>query len=654
MCGIAGIFTNTPTTNHTLVGRVKQMCAKLRHRGPDGEGFWADECDGVALGHTRLSILDLTEAGRQPMISDDGRWVLVFNGEIYNHCDLRARIANISGYRNWRGNSDSETLLACFETWDFEQALREIVGMFALALWDRRDRVLRIARDRLGEKPLYYGKIDKGFAFASDINALRTLPKFSNEVCRSALSLYLQLGHVPAPGSIFKGIFKLMPGGFLEINCNDWTRGSFASKFYWKAIDYAVSSSLFDQNLHSQSQLINGVENYLKKSVHEQMAADVPFGAFLSGGVDSSLVVSLMQNLSSVPIRTFSIGFNEKMYDESSYAKNIANHLGANHTEHIVSNDDLLHVIPKLPTIYSEPFADPSAIPTYLVSVLARQHVKVCLTGDGADELFGGYNRYFLAARLWPYISALPRFARISLSKCINLIPPSSWHKVHELTKSILPKGYELQDPGVMIRKFSGVLGCSNGMDVYKKLTSSGDPTAILLRSHSDVDQIQQIKISDVDDLICEMMYADLVGYLPDDVLTKVDRATMAVSLEGRSPFLDHRLVEYAMKLPIDVKIRGGQGKWILRQILYKYVPKELIERPKMGFGPPVVDWLRGPLRGWAEAMLNQDTLNKQGYFNASAVKKMWKLFLSGHDGSWKMIWNVLMFQAWLEVQSFE
>jgi asparagine synthase (glutamine-hydrolysing) len=623
------------------------MGAAIAHRGPDSSGTWMDEEAGVGLVHRRLSILDLSPAGHQPMVSPSGRYVLVFNGEIYNHQDLRAELN--CGMESWRGHSDTETLLASFEIWGMEATLKKTVGMFALALWDRAGRILTLARDRLGEKPLYYGWSGGTFLFGSELKALVAYPGFNREIDRGALALLLRHNYIPAPHSIYRGIKKLLPGTSARLRVASCRNIEWPEPLpYWSLRSIAEEGQSLPLE-GSEDEAVDLLEEMLRDAVRRQMVADVPLGAFLSGGVDSSTVVALMQSQSSTPVRTFTIGFSEPAYNEAGHAREVAGYLGTDHTELYVTPKDALDVIPLLPHLYDEPFSDSSQIPTFLLSQLVREHVTVSLSGDGGDELFGGYNRYMLADSIWKGILRVPAFARGSLTKCMESIPPCVWNTVFGSLRKLVPYPLRISQPSDKLQKLTELLGCRTPEAVYHNLVSHwkhpGDivlngeePSTVLTDSHL------WAKLPVMDQ---RMMYLDSSSYLPDDILVKVDRAAMAVSLETRVPFLDHRIVELAWRMPLSLKIRDGRGKWILRQVLDRYVPRSLIERPKMGFGVPIDSWLRGPLRDWAESLLSEDKLAREGFFDPAPIREKWVEHLSGRRNFQYYLWDVLMFQQW-------
>lgn len=628
-----------------LTSSVRSMVAAIRYRGPDDSGVWCDERAGIGLGHARLSILDLSPEGHQPMVSVSGRYVIVFNGEVYNFAELRSELEIVG--QKFRGHSDTEIMLAAFEEWGIEKAVPRFVGMFAFALWDRHTRTLTLGRDRLGEKPLYYGWQGETFLFGSELKALRAHPAFMAEVDRNALALLLRHNYIPAPYSIYQGISKLLPGCLLTVSLSQ--RNPRIAP-YWSG-KQAIEAGVTHPFEGSESTAVSALEALLKDAVGQQMVADVPLGAFLSGGVDSSTVVALMQAQSSRPVKTFTVGFHEEGYDEAPHAKSVARHLGTEHTELYVMPKEAMSVIPRLPALYDEPFSDSSQIPTFLVSELARRHVTVSLSGDGGDELFGGYNRYFWATNIWRRVGWAPQPMRSALAGALMALPPSAWNGVFMSLSRFLPVGWRYANPGDKLHKLAEVLAVRTPEEIYLGLVSHWkQPTEVVRGSHEPPTVLTDpARWADLPDFEQRMMYLDQMTYLPDDILTKVDRAAMGVSLETRVPFLDHRVVEFAWSLPLSMKIRHGQGKWLLRQVLYRHVPKELMERPKMGFGVPIDMWLRGPLKGWAEELLDEARLQREGYFNPRPIRRKWAEHLTGRRNWSYYLWDVLMFQAWLE-----
>ena len=623
----------------------------IYHRGPDNSGVWQNNEAGVVFGHQRLSILDLSSAGHQPMKSNSGRFIITYNGEIYNHLELRRDLEIKNPTIKWKSNSDTETLLEGIENWGLALTLNKIVGMFAFALWDQKDRCLILARDRIGEKPLYFGWQGKGvnkvFLFSSELKALKAHPEFDAQIDMDSVTLQLRYSYIPAPYSIYKNIFKLSPGHYLHLKNNDLKKSLLpTSKIYWSLTKKAIYGNS-NQLTQSIPDIQNDLEKYLENSVKKQMISDVPLGAFLSGGIDSSIVVSLMQSQSINPIKTFTIGYSEDDYSEAKYAKKIAKHLGTEHTELYVSAESAMEVIPKLPTIYDEPFSDSSQIPTYLVSQLAKQNVKVALSGDGGDELFCGYNRYIMRRRILDSYNFMPLFLRKILASGIYLISPKKWSKI----SNIIPVFSKYPNFGDKIYKGAKVLEARSLYDMYNALCSNWqNPSEVVINGNEPSLSLNKFK-KELRNLNSQeqMMAIDFVTYLPDDILTKVDRAAMSLSLETRTPFLDHELIEYVWKIPHFLKLRDGDGKWIIKKILNKYIPKNLTERPKMGFGVPIDTWLRGPLREWAENLISENKLKREGCFNHSLIRQKWTEHLSGKKNWHSDLWDILMFQAWMD-----
>jgi len=619
----------------------------IAHRGPDDGGSWTDPDAGIAFAHRRLSIVDLSPAGHQPMHSVDGRWVLAYNGEIYNHLVLRAALESEGRAPAWRGHSDTETLLACICAWGLEHALRQSRGMFALAAWDRERRELWLARDRVGEKPLYYGWQGRTFLFGSELKALRAHPDFIGGVDRGALALFLRHNYVPEPNSIHPGIHKLAPGCSLRVSLE--TRESEPVP-YWSLSNIAEQAA-DEPFAGSENDAVDDLERLLGDAVRGQMVADVPLGALLSGGIDSTLVTALMQAASGAPVRTFTIGFRERAHDESDHARAVAAHLGTQHTELVLSGDDALALIPSLPTIYDEPFADSSQLPTHLVMRLARAHVTVALSGDGGDEMFGGYNRYMFAPRLWKRLGVIPRQLRRLIGRTLTAIPP---HVVDRLAAG--PARFAgVVHAGEKAHKLGRNLVDARSVDdLYRGLVSAWpNASAMVLNSAFPANVIDdRARWPRLADPAARMMALDALTYLPGDILAKVDRASMAVSLETRAPFLDHRVIEFAWRLPMELKIRNGTGKWILRRLLDRYIPASLLERPKQGFAIPLDAWLRGPLRDWAESLLSEQRLRREGFFDPKKIREAWRQHVSGQASFGSRLWSVLMFQAWLESQA--
>lgn len=653
MCGIAGFFDGRYSTGaQGLEATAQAMAQCLRHRGPDDGGVWVDANVPMALAHRRLSIIDLSAAGHQPMVSESGRYVIVYNGESYNFPEIRDEVEKDSVAHAWRGHSDTEVILAAMERWGVEKTLKRVNGMFAFALWDRQERVLTLARDRLGEKPLYYGWWGHVFLFASELKALRAYPGYSPEIDRDALALYLRYNYVPAPYSIYRGIKKLPPGTFLSLRFPSSPEATPEPSPYWSALE-AFQRGMDDPLRLDDESAEDMLDRLLRDAVKTRMVSDVPLGVFLSGGVDSSIVAAMMQAQSPRPVKTFTIGFHEEGFDEAKHAAAVARSLGTDHTEMYASPEDARAVIPALPAMYCEPFADSSQIPTYLVSKLARSHVTVALSGDGGDELFGGYNRYFWGRSIWNKVGPVPLPLRRMAARVALSVSPSSWDFFFGLVKGFAPKKLQEKRFGARLHKLAKIISASKPEDMYKLLVSHfNDPASVAIGSEEPLSLPADIQTGRFNGgLAQKMMLADTLSYLPDDILAKVDRASMAVSLEVRAPMLDHRLVEFAARLPLTQKMGGDSGKILLRKTLDRYVPRELIERPKMGFGVPIGAWLRGPLREWAEALLDEGRLAREGFFNPEPVTTRWREHLSGARDWEYALWGVLMFQAWLEAE---
>ncbi len=664
MCGLTGLFSRKQHVDKVILER---MAGSIKHRGPDDHGSWLDTTAGIGLAHRRLSILDLSPAGHQPMISPAGRFVIVFNGEIYNHLDLRKELKEANSAPAWRGHSDTETLLAGFDAWGIEATLKRAAGMFALAVWDRHDRSLSLARDRMGEKPLYYGWSGGLFLFCSELKSLLSCPFFKVEVDRNVIALFLRYAYVPAPYSIYRGIYKLWPGSILKLNVKatltcPWSAEPFIPPFslpdiqlarYWSMLDTAELGERMPLS-SSENEQTGDLESILRKTIAGQMLSDVPIGAFLSGGVDSSTVVALMQAECGQRVKTFSIGFHEAGYNEADYSKRIARHLGTDHTELYVTPREALAVIPKMPAMYDEPFADSSQVPTYLVAELARTKVTVAISGDAGDELFGGYNRYLWARSIWQKTGWINKRLRRSLAQGMLAACPDGLDRLFSGIAPLLPAALRIPQPRDKVNKLADVLLADSPDGIYPALTSHWKhPAEVVFYATEPANYISDChQLPNLANLEQRMMFLDAVSYLPDDILVKVDRAAMKVSLETRIPFLDHRVVEFAWRLPLSSKIKDGQGKWILRQILYKYVPRELIERPKAGFGIPVDAWLRGSLRDWAEDLLSERRLKHDGFLTQQLIRRKWNEHLAGRGNYHHQIWNVLMFQGWLQQHS--
>jgi len=612
------------------------MASSIVHRGPDGTNLWCDRDAGVGLGHTRLAVVDLSAAASQPMISADGRYVITYNGELYNTDDLREELG--PARVNWRSHSDTEVLLEACAAWGIECALRRANGMFALALWDRQTRTLCLARDRLGIKPLYWGFFGGLLLFGSELKSLRAHDGWRPEIDRDALAAYMRLGYVPAPRTIYRGVSKLEPGRILTLAPG----GSPAVSAYWDMAE--VERAGREARALDEGSAVERMHALLSDAVRRQLVSDVPLGAFLSGGVDSSTVTALMQANSSKPVKSFSIGFREAGFDEAQAAKAVARHIGTDHTDLYVEPGHALEIVPRLATFYDEPFGDPSQIPTYLLSEMTRGHVTVALSGDGGDELFGGYERYFLARTVSRWIDRIPQAARAPLSCLMRAVPLRAGNALGRL---MMP-GRRISDAGEKVHRVAGMLR-NGGEGIYREILSQWHaPEQLVLDAREARGPLWDADLArSLPDSMERMQYLDTITYLPDDILTKVDRASMAVSLEARVPLLDHRVVELAWQMPSKLKARDGRGKWLLRQILYKHVPRALVDRPKMGFAVPIGEWLRGPLRDWAEDLLDEPRMRKDGILRAELVRRNWEDHLSGRRSRAYQLWDVLMFQAW-------
>ncbi|MCK1519568.1 MULTISPECIES: asparagine synthase (glutamine-hydrolyzing) [unclassified Bradyrhizobium] len=641
MCGIAGFLADpsSRTSLDQLKSIANAMDVSLEHRGPDDHGIWVDPEAGVALVHRRLSIVDLSPAGHQPMHSADGRYVIVYNGEVYSHLPIRAEI-EATGHR-FRGHSDTEVMLESFARYGIRATADRLIGMFAIAIWDKQTRTLKLLRDRLGIKPIYWAKIAGLFMFGSELKALRQHPGWTPRIEPAAVASFTRHNYIPAPHSIYQGVHKLEPGTILTL---EFGREPQLEKF-WDARQVALDG-IRNPLTGDDASLVEQLETLLVDAVRKRMMADVPLGAFLSGGIDSSTVVALMKAANVGPVKTFSIGFEEKAFNEAPHAAAIAKHLGTDHTELIVTSQQALEVVPKLSEIFDEPFADSSQIPTYLVSAMTREHVTVALSGDGGDELFSGYNRYQLTRRSWRMLSLVPAPLRRALAAGLTSVSTERWNAIFEY----LPEHSYPRLPGDKIHKFANVLGLNDVDELYRRLISHWDPSRIApsLAETRGVLWDSSVR-TDFPNLLDRMQFLDSVTYLPDDILTKVDRASMAVALEARVPLLDHRVVEMAWRLPHSVKIRRGVSKWLLRQVLYRYVPKSLVERPKMGFAIPLDEWLRGPLRQWAENLLSEKRLRETDFFDVALIRRHWTEHLSRKRNWQYALWDVLMFESWRE-----
>jgi len=660
MCGITGaIITHRSLGREELQEQARRMGAAIVHRGPDSSGVWVDPDTGVLLAHQRLAILDLSPAGHQPMVSQSDRYVISYNGEVYNFAEIRRELGDEVTFR---GTADTEVLLAAFDKWGIEAAVKRFVGMFAFALWDKKTRELHLVRDRLGIKPLYYGWTQGGFVFGSELKALRAFHGFNNRIDRKALASMFRFMGVPTPYSIYEGIYKLVPGTILTLPFDakpaehhplpkeDGGSARHLPQPYWRANDVYERgqanpfSGTFDDAVEASLEV-------LQEAVRSRMVSDVPIGAFLSGGIDSSAVVALMCEQASQPIRTFTIGFESATYNEANHARAVADHLGTIHTEQILSAQDALNTVQRLPHLYCEPFFDYSQIPTLLLAETTRKHVTVALSGDGGDEVFCGYNRYLEAPRIWNRVHRIPRTLRKAGSAAINTVPIRWYERSFRTLSPILPKRLTARPAGITVGKVANVLSSSDLGDVYKRLVSCwGQPESLVLDTpecETIIDHPERW-LSDAHP-VRQMMHLDLVTYLTDDILVKVDRATMSPSLEARVPLLDHRMIELAATLPLDYLQHNGVSKRVLREVAYRHIPREILERPKQGFGMPIADWLKGPLKEWAGDLLHPDRLQADAYLNPDVVQKAWDEHQSGRCDHRLRLWGVLMFQAWLE-----
>jgi asparagine synthase (glutamine-hydrolysing) len=648
VCGIAGFVDGRTPNADALRSAVEKMTEVLRHRGPDDAGCWIDETSGVALGHRRLAIVDLSQQGHQPMTSRSGRYVLDYNGEIYNFPELRKEIGELG--EPIRGTGDTEVLLAAIDLWGLRDALARCNGMFALALWDRQESTLSFARDRMGEKPLYYGWAGRTLLFGSELKALRAHPDFNGRIDRGALTLFFRHNCVPGPYSIFEGIRKLPPGTTLTLPV-DATPGVLPEPEPYWSLHEVVDGRADIRFNGTEDDALDELDMLLRDAVGLRLHADVPLGAFLSGGIDSSLVVALMQAQSSLKVKTFTIAFEDAGYNEATDAQQVASHLHTDHTELLVTHDDVLGTVPRLAELYDEPFSDSSQIPTFLLSQLTRRHVTVALSGDGGDELFGGYNRYLWAQGMWNSVHRVPRLVRAGIGDLVGAVPPRWWDSAFRRAGPVLPSRLQVRTPGTKMQKIGDVLGSRGVADMHLRLASHlRDPAAVVVGGFEPPSLLTSPDrwpsgLSPVE----FMMYLDTLTYLPDDILVKVDRASMGTSLEARVPYLDHRVVAWAWGVPAELRISSGKGKWLLRRLLHRYVPESLVERPKMGFGPPIGSWLRGPLREWAEELLGAARLRREGYLDPAEVRRMWQDHLSGRRDRQYELWDVLMFQVWLE-----
>ena len=649
MCGITGFIDFSLSSKDDLQKVVNKMQFSILHRGPDSHGCWLNSDDHIALGHQRLAILDLSEAGKQPMQSPSSRFVIVFNGEIYNHLSIRDEIFNKnSSPIKWIGHSDTETLLAAFECFGIEKTLKKTHGMFAMAIWDTQKKRLVLARDRMGEKPLYYGNVGNAFVFGSELKAIKQFPNFKNNINKFALEKYFQYNYVPSPLSIYEGIQKLEPGTIIEFNFSETKKYKVKKKEYWSF--EALQEKCMQNQFQSQSEAFEQIETTLENAIRSQLISDVPLGVFLSGGIDSSLVTSLASKHLK-KIKTFTIGFENSEYDESSYAYEVSNYLETDHTELTVTEKDVIQIINELSKIYDEPFADSSQIPTYFVCKAAKERVTVALSGDGADELFGGYNRYILSASIWKKFSWMPQLIRKLIGSIILRVPFQFFDRLYKLLMFGGSKN-KISVIGNKIHKVGlGLFYADTLLDFCKEFTLSWREAPVIKKLNiNDESSINNFSLNSQNyiDPITNMMTIDSLTYLPDDILCKVDRASMASSLETRAPFLDHKVIETALKTPSDFMIRKGKGKLPLRSILSKYLPENLINRPKSGFAIPIGDWLRGPLKKWAEDLLEPSLMDSDGLLDVELVQEAWRQHLSGQIDLTSKLWGVLIFQSWL------
>lgn len=649
MCGIAGFLFHIGPVAEPLEAIASRMAQSLQHRGPDGCGVWVDRHAAAALAHRRLAILDLSPAGKQPMLSRSGRYCIAFNGEVYNFRELRQELE--SSGATFRGHSDTEVLVEAIDAWGLRAALARAVGMFAFAVWDRVNRELYIARDRVGEKPLYWAAVGSNFAFASELKALKVFPGFAPGIDRGSAALLLRHNYVPAPRTIYEGVFKLPPGCFMRV-----IRQPSGELCIDSPVEYWSVERVFREARHARfsgtfEEAAAELDRLLRRTLSAQMISDVPLGAFLSGGIDSSTVVAIMQSLSARPVKTFTIGFHEAGFDEAAAAREVAKHLGTDHVELYVTPREAIDVIPRLPEVYDEPFADSSQIPTFLVCSLARRDVTVALSGDGGDELFCGYNRYIWARDTWRWLGLCPPPLRRALSSAVRSASPGAWDRLLRPISCALPRALRYARPGDRLHKFAELLEVDGSRELYQRFQSHWmEPSSVVVGSEEPGTRLTQAHSPrDLEQFTEQMSILDFQTYLPDDILVKVDRAAMAVSLEGRMPLLDHRIIEFAAALPIEFKLRGRKGKLVLRKVLDSYVPRALIDRPKTGFGLPIDSWLRGPLREWAEELLSPAKLSRYGLLRPEPVRALWDDHMRGTRSWHYHLWDVLMLQAWLE-----
>lgn len=647
MCGIAGFFSRKPCGSEEVMHELLAcMGQRIGHRGPDDDGTYFDPQAGYGVVFRRLAIIDVSPNGHQPMESHSGRYVIAFNGEVYNYKRIRAELEEAGNLPPLRGGSDTEILLAAIEAWGVPDAVRRFNGMFGIAIWDKKDKKLFLIRDRVGVKPLYVGWFGDTLLFGSELKALKAHPAFKPEVDRDALALFLRFGYVPAPHSIYKNIVKARTGAILEIPMSGEPR----EHVFWDP-DEIVANGATNRFIGNEVEATAELDALLRDSIAMRMVADVPLGAFLSGGVDSSLVVALMQAQSDRPVKTFTIGFHESGYNEAVHAKEVASHLGTDHTELYVTGDEAMAVVPQLATMFDEPFADSSQIPTYLVSKLARQKVTVSLSGDGGDELFGGYNRYLLASKVWRTYSGLPKPGQKLAKVALTSLSPRFWDFAYAAFGWAMPASLRFGNISDKVTRLADALESESPLTLYSNLVSQWkNPNELVIGGKEPPTPISKAPVPvSSDDFRELMMLLDLKTYLQEDIMAKVDRASMAVSLESREPLLDHRVIEFAWRLPVSMRLSDGSTKKLLRNVLYQHVPKELIERPKQGFAVPMGDWIRGPLRDWAEALLDESRLKHEGYLQPALIRKKWNEHLSGKRNWHFYLWSVLMFQAWHE-----
>ena len=640
MCGFAGILS---LRKNVQSEHLQLMQQSIMHRGPDSNGIWVCENNMVGFCHNRLSIIDVSSAGAQPMKSQNGRYVISYNGEIYNHLDLRAELLKEGNRINFISSSDTETLLECFVNWGIEKTLSKTVGMFAFSVWDIHENTLYLGRDRMGEKPLYYGWLNDFLFFGSELKALKAHPNFKPSIDHVALGMFFRYSYIPAPFSIYCNIKKLMPGTFLKVDSN----GKSDTIVYWD-LNNIISNGFQHQYTGNDIEAIKELDLRLNQSILSQQISDVPIGAFLSGGIDSTLVSSIMQANSNTSINTFTIGFNDDKYNEANYALAIAKHLKTNHHELYLSANDIISEVPKMGSIYDEPFADSSQLPTYFVCALAKQTVTVALSGDAGDEIFGGYNRYIQAAK----ISRYSPITKKVLVKILSQFTPSQIDSIYDLLKPLVPNSMKSSNPGNHYSKIVKLLSQDTNWDIYQCLVSiCSSPNSLMKNTFANdgINNFTKPIFENLMGLEHQMMLSDSLTYLSDDILCKVDRASMSVSLESRVPFLDHRLVEFSSTLPLNMKIRDGKGKWILRKLLEKYVPNQLLDRPKMGFGLPIDIWLRGPLKEYANSMLSEKKLKEDEFIDEQKISKIWNEHLKGEKNNQHVLWNIIMYESWKE-----